>query len=573
MATLGYAIPLALEVISNTFEKSLKFSKTYNPLLVRAMICFTLLVTSMMNVYYSIWYPNAMATWIILNIRVVLFVPIVIRQLMKRYAHALSVVVWYFIAVTWIVLSIVKCYHVDTASLSPRGIIFLCFQIAAFTALVYSQLKHLSMVWTKNYKLTDMSMPEFVSEIGVPLIILCSVTLWILLTVQMRSTDVYSRTLSFWAGFNYVSSSGLMFCSVIFNHEFCVNYLVAEGKLSMKRLFVRYVSHEVRTPLNSCVLGLKYMHSMLDELESRRSSHCQSPREESSSIDVSQEVKKSKTSISDLRGVVSEIEDCCATALDFMNNLLLYEKIDSMELPLYFKTENLRDICRSVVRSFNLSAMQTNIRLLFAVNSHHANKLNADEERSNSFNSAKKKKDELLAFVDAPKIMVILRNLVSNALKFTPNGGQVTVAITPVDLSSSSTKVNNGCKYEGFRRRSSVDGNHLFSSAIPVASPHSTATHYRISVCDTGPGLNTDEQKHLFGSFVQFSPNDRQQGGGSGIGLYLSQKIAEGHGTQLNVISEGVEGKGKCFPVLSHDAFLHFVNVTFCRYHVFFRRT
>jgi signal transduction histidine kinase len=72
----------------------------------------------------------------------------------------------------------------------------------------------------------------------------------------------------------------------------------------MKRAFVRYVSHEIRSPLNIALLGLKYIQDHLrDEKENR------------SQAEVIQET-------------LTDVRNSCAVAVDVLNDFLLYEKFD-----------------------------------------------------------------------------------------------------------------------------------------------------------------------------------------------------------------------------------------------------
>lgn len=72
--------------------------------------------------------------------------------------------------------------------------------------------------------------------------------------------------------------------------------------LKTKRIFVRYVSHEIRTPLNITLLGLKFLE---DELK-----------------------KHEQKQLSDVYDVLDDVKTSCSVAVDILNDLLLYEKLD-----------------------------------------------------------------------------------------------------------------------------------------------------------------------------------------------------------------------------------------------------
>ena len=104
---------------------------------------------------------------------------------------------------------------------------------------------------------------------------------------------------------------------------------------------------------------------------------------------------------------------------------------------------------------------------------------------------------------DENHIKVILRNLVSNAIKFTASNGTVTLA----------TK---------------VDHNSLI-----------------ISVSDTGKGMNSNEIEKLFSISTHFSHSGTSGESGTGIGLLLCKELVELNGGKLSVTS--AVGKGSCF--------------------------
>jgi signal transduction histidine kinase len=108
--------------------------------------------------------------------------------------------------------------------------------------------------------------------------------------------------------------------------------------------------------------------------------------------------------------------------------------------------------------------------------------------------------------VDMGKLKQMLLNLVANAVKFTPEGGCVTV---------------------GARRLADV---------------------VEISVTDTGIGIAKGDQDRLFEEFRQIDSTLSREQHGTGLGLALTKRLVELHGGQIRVFSE--EGKGSVFTLI-----------------------
>ena len=104
---------------------------------------------------------------------------------------------------------------------------------------------------------------------------------------------------------------------------------------------------------------------------------------------------------------------------------------------------------------------------------------------------------------DKDRVTQILTNLISNAIKFSPDDGTVTVAM-------------------------SVKENFL-----------------KIMVRDTGAGISSANQKKLFRVFQQVDSSDSRPKGGTGLGLAICKALAEQHGGQVGV--ESKEGEGSTF--------------------------
>ncbi len=128
---------------------------------------------------------------------------------------------------------------------------------------------------------------------------------------------------------------------------------------------------------------------------------------------------------------------------------------------------------------------------------------------------------------DHHRLHQILLNLLHNAIKFTPDGGRITVS------------ARRGSRVE--RLGSSDD------------SPRDTKPYtlypgevIEIAVADTGIGLSPDDLPRLFREFEQLEPFDTKNHEGTGLGLALCKRLVELHGGRIWASSEG-EGCGSTF--------------------------
>jgi signal transduction histidine kinase len=115
------------------------------------------------------------------------------------------------------------------------------------------------------------------------------------------------------------------------------------------------------------------------------------------------------------------------------------------------------------------------------------------------------------ATVDPAKLKQILYNYVSNALKFTPEGGRVTIRAAPV------------------------------SACVPAPAGDA----FRVEVEDTGVGIARTDLRYLFVAFRQLDASATKRYPGTGLGLALTKRLAEAHGGKVGVRS--VQGAGSTF--------------------------
>jgi signal transduction histidine kinase len=121
----------------------------------------------------------------------------------------------------------------------------------------------------------------------------------------------------------------------------------------------------------------------------------------------------------------------------------------------------------------------------------------------------------------------VLRNLLSNSLKFTEKTGAVTVTAEylPDGLPGAVIPPAPRC---------------LLGAACARAGA------MRITVVDDGAGLSPAQLNDICKEGVQFNANTLQAGGGSGLGLFIGKGIVEQHGGTMRVSSEGL-GVGSTF--------------------------
>lgn len=226
-----------------------------------------------------------------------------------------------------------------------------------------------------------------------------------------------------------------------------------------KDLFIATVSHELRTPLNA-ISGWSQM-AATGKLPSERSS------------EAMHIIARNATSLNRL-----------------VDDLLDVSRIVSGKISLDVEAVNVADLVASVLEGVALAAEAKGLRIKSVLD-----------------NTA-----STIVLGDPTRIRQIVTNLVSNAIKFTPKGGSITVAVT--------------------RRASDLE----------------------LSVRDTGPGLDANALQHVFDLFWQVDGSIKRRSGGLGLGLAIAKKLVDLHGGKISVESEG-PGRGAvftvCFPIAS----------------------
>ena len=259
------------------------------------------------------------------------------------------------------------------------------------------------------------------------------------------------------------------------------------GKLKemdkVKTRFFANISHEFRTPLTLIMGPLEQMIAACGENEKE---------------------KKRKLSLM-LRNA--------QRLLRLINQLLELSRLDSGKLKLQAAKTDIIIFMRGIIDSFQLLAQQKELDLVF-----HTGRNNEAED--------------LLLYIDPRKMEDIMSNLLVNAIKFTPPGGEVKVTLNKSFLGGPGGDFGGGTP--GLLEKSppmlhGAEGKNNFPEGF-----------VEISVKDTGPGIPHEQLAHIFDRFYQADSTYEYHQKGSGIGLALSKELVElHHGTIEPRSSEG----------------------------------
>ncbi len=226
-----------------------------------------------------------------------------------------------------------------------------------------------------------------------------------------------------------------------------------------KSEFLANMSHELRTPLNSIILLSKLLLN-----------------------------SKNKNLTDDQTKYVDVIYQSGNNLLELINEVLDLSKIEAGEMEISLSKVNTAEMIRSIQNIFSPIADEKNVQF----------KVTSDENVPQVLTT------------DQMRVEQVLKNLLSNAFKFTDKGSVHLHLFLPDEPMDSLAPQMFGCK-----------------------------------VSDTGIGIPEDKQSLIFESFRQVDGSTQRTYGGTGLGLSICRQIAEILGGQITVSS--TEGEGSTF--------------------------
>jgi len=232
----------------------------------------------------------------------------------------------------------------------------------------------------------------------------------------------------------------------------------AEEANSAKSFFLANMSHEIRTPMNGIIGVIELL--MKSRLDQRQQDY------------------------------LSTISSSATSLLRVIDDILDFSRIEAGKLEIEELEFNLKRLIGEVVELLGPRAAAKGIDLT-------ASRFDAIPPRLRA---------------DAARLRQVVLNLVSNAIKFTNEGGV---------LIQASLEPGAGCaKAEG-------------------------ASRLRVEVTDTGIGIASEKLPHVFDAFIQADSSTTRHFGGTGLGLAISKRLIELMDGEIGVVSE--LGKGSKF--------------------------
>lgn len=226
-----------------------------------------------------------------------------------------------------------------------------------------------------------------------------------------------------------------------------------------KSEFLANMSHELRTPLNSVLILAKMLaENKSDNLNPKQ-------------IEYANIIHKSGGDL-----------------LELINDILDLSKIEAGKVDLNIESVQLESISENMLQLFSVLASEKNITFKTAIQDNTIRVIKTDQQR----------------------IEQVIKNLLSNAFKFTKAKGSITLSFSP---------------------RTKFD--------VPMLA---------ISVTDTGIGIPETKQQLIFEAFQQADGSTSRKFGGTGLGLSISKELMRLLGGEIELYS--VEGKGSTFTLL-----------------------
>jgi two-component system sensor histidine kinase GlrK len=219
-----------------------------------------------------------------------------------------------------------------------------------------------------------------------------------------------------------------------------------------KTRFIQHISHELKTPLTSIREGTELMNeSVVGELNNQQ------------------------------REIVSILRDNSQRLQKLIEDLLNFNIMRTRASTIFRSEVDLKAVIESVLEDHKVAVLSRKLDLQLSL-------------------------QPVTLIADNEKLHTLVDNLISNAIKYSPNGGSLRVTLFTLD------------------------------------------DKIIIEVADSGPGIPETEQERIFEAFYQGVPADKGHVRGTGLGLSIAMEYAQAHGGKISVVN--TRKAGACFQVV-----------------------
>ncbi|KAI0160631.1 hypothetical protein GGR57DRAFT_388932 [Xylariaceae sp. FL1272] len=270
--------------------------------------------------------------------------------------------------------------------------------------------------------------------------------------------------------------------------------------------FIDITSHEMRNPLSAIL-------QCADEIATTLA--------KCSTLDESRESENLKLGLAGCLEAANTITLCASHQKRIVDDILTLSKLDSQLLLVTPVDVQPVSVVKRVLKMFEGELSTNGIEMKFQVKNRYID-MGIDWVK-----------------LDPSRLLQVLINLMTNAIKFTQARAERSIVITLDASTEVCATTESGITYFPSDR---ADKDSLTDHA-DWGDGDKVNLHF--SVQDTGRGLDEHEMKLLFQRFSQATPRTHVQYGGSGLGLFISRILTELQGGQIGVTSQ--KGVGSTF--------------------------